>query len=387
MPFTAHYSLIMALFWANYAVVLNYASVYLLGKGFQNTEIGILTAAAALLSAAAQPLIGSYADRPRSPSVRTILLAVIGLFLVFCLLIPFSAVRSHALLFAVYTLAMMTLQSMMSLMNSLGTMTARAGGKVNFGVARGIGSLAYAVVSLLIGSAVTRYGIDLIPWAGAGIYALLAVSVRLYPFEKQPVPPVQNRQAGFLKRYPAFALILFAAVFLYSSHSMIASFMFQIICAKGGDSESFGIVMAIAAVLELPVMFAFTRLLRRISAGRWLVISGFAFVLKSAGTLLVASVPGLYAVQVTQTFSYAVITVASVYFTDRLMEPQDAVKGQALFAMTGTAGSVLGAGVGGWLIDFGGVHALLAVSVAFALAGAVMMTFGVHRQKPLPAQV
>ena len=74
---TARYSLIMAFYWSNFAVLSNYASVYLLGRGMNNTEIGIMIAAASLLAALTQPLLGAFADNPRSPSVKNILIALI----------------------------------------------------------------------------------------------------------------------------------------------------------------------------------------------------------------------------------------------------------------------------------------------------------------------
>ena len=381
MNLTVHYSMTMGLYWANYAVLLNYASVYLLGHGFRNTEIGILIAVSSLMSALLQPAIGAYADKPRSPSVRRLLLITVFLFLICCALIPLSAERSHTLLFVVYALASMLLQSMLPLTNSLGTMMARAGRKVNFGVARGVGSLAYAIVSVAIGSMTSAYGIGLIPWVSFGLYALLAVCVSLLPFEKQVIPAAAGRKIQFFKKYPSFPVVLLASALLYSSHTLINNFMFQIISSKGGDSESLGIAFAIAAMTELPVMFAFSRLLRRFSAGKWLMISGFAFLAKSAGTLLAPSVTALYGVQLMQILAYAVLTVGSVYFTDSLMEPQDAVKGQALFASTITAGSVIGSALGGRLIDGGGISALLTVSIICAAAGAVVMCFG-HAIRP-----
>lgn len=381
MNLTVHYSAIMALYWADYAVLLNYASVFLLGHGFRNSEIGILIAAAALVSALAQPLIGSYADKPRSPSVKTLLLAAVCMFLIVTILIPFSAAFSRAALFVTYALSAVVMQAMLSLTNSLGTMTARSGGNVDFGIARGVGSLAYAVTSLIIGHLTSRYGIALIPWTGVGVYVLFAVCVLFFPFQKQILPASADQKTGFLKKYPSFFIVLPAAVLLYSSHSMINNFMYQIIVSKGGDSASLGTAFAIAAVVELPVMFAFSRLLRRISAGKWLVISGFAFLAKSTGTLLVTGVKGFYGVQLLQLLAYAVITVASVYYTDALVEPQDAVKGQAYFAMTSTAGSVLGSAAGGFLIDARGISALLIVSIAFAAAGAVLMCRGIAGKK------
>lgn len=389
MNLTVHYSLMMGLYWANYAVLMNYASVYLLGHGFHNTEIGILIAAAALLSALLQPVIGAYADKPKSPSVKVLLLILTVLFLIANVMIPFSAGQSVILLFIFYTVASMLIQCMLPLTNALGTVMSRSGQRVNFGIARGTGSLVYAIASVLIGSITSGYGIDLIPWISFGLYILLSGFVSVFPFQKQIIPDAQQSSTGFLKKYPSFLIVLLASVLLYSSHSTINNFMFQIISSKGGDNESLGIAFAIAAVTELPVMFAFSHLLRRISAGKWLVISGFAFLAKGAGTLLVSDVQGFYGVQLMQMPAYAVLTVASVYYTDSVMEPQDAVKGQALFSATMTAGSVIGSAAGGRLIDLSGIPALLVASIALASVGAVVMCVGVYRgdRSALPQSV
>ncbi len=381
MNLTVHYSIIMGLYWANYAVLLNYASVYLLGHGFQNTEIGILIALSALLSAVIQPLIGSYADKPNSPSVKLLLVFIVCLFLTGNALIPPFAAYSDILLFIIYALTTMLMQIMMPLTNSLGTMTARTGKSINFGIARGIGSLSYAVTSVLAGSLITEYGIGLIPYMSLGLYAVFAFCVYLFPFQKQTVSAGQAMKASFLKKYPSFTIVLLASAFLYSSHTMINNFMFQIISSKGGDSESLGVAFAIAAMAELPIMFAFSRLLCLLPAGKWMLISGFAFLAKSTGTLLVTSVMGFYGVQLIQILAYAVLTVASVYYTDGIMEPQDAVKGQTFFATTVTIGSVFGSAAGGRLIDSIGINALLIVSIAFAAIGSIIMYFGMREPR------
>lgn len=380
MHLTVHFSLIMVLYWANFAVLSNFASVYLLGKGFQNTDIGLMIALSALASALSQPLIGAYADRENSPSVKRILLMLIVLFLLSTALIPFSAGFSAIMLFLAYAAALMLMQSMLALTNALGTLTVRAGKTINFGMARGIGSLGYAITSLLMGNAVTRYGIDFIPPAALLTYALFALCVLLFPFQKQPFPMKDASAQSFFKKYPRFLLILPAAVFLYANHALLNNFMFQIIRFKGGDTQSLGAAFAIAAIAELPMMFFFSRLLRCIPAGRWLVIGGIAFLLKAVGTLLALNVAGVYAVQLMQIFAYAVLTVASVYYADSVMAPQDAVKGQAYFAMTNTAGGVLGSALGGRLIDLAGVPQLLISAVAFALLGAALMWAGITRK-------
>ena len=386
---TFPYSLIMAFYWANFAVLLNYASVYLLGRGLPNTSIGLLISAASLLAAAAQPLLGSYADRPESPSVKKLLLIGCLCFLLLAAGIIFSADVSSPLLIVTYTLAITVMQSMMTLTNALGTVSARAGHRVNFGIARGIGSLAYALVSLAIGSAAARLGNEIIPLVSIVLYAALFLCVLPFPFKKPETPPKSaSLRKPFLRRYPAFSIVLAASVCLYTSHSLLNNFMFQILSSKGGGSEALGISSAVGALVEIPMMFLFARLLRRIPVRRWMIISGFAFLLKSIGSLLVPNVYGFYAVQTLQLFAFAVLAVASVYYADECMAPEDAVKGQAFLAMTSTVGSVIASATGGWLIDSFGIPVLLGVSIAASALGAVIMYLGIDifGKKPLPAK-
>lgn len=380
---TGHYAALMGLYWSNFAVLANYASVYLLRCGFQNTQIGLMIAAAALCSALAQPLLGAYADRPRSPSVKRILLVMIGLFLFFAALIPLSAQRMPWVLLVAYAMALMLMNSMVPLLNAVAMLSAGTGNRLNFGFARGIGSLMYACVSLLLGGAVERLGVSLIPPVAIVLYSSFWVCLLLFPFHKGKRAAVREERTRFLQKYPRFLMILLSASCLYSSHALLNNFTFQIVSFKGGSSQSMGVIFAVAALAELPMMFFFARLLRRIPAGRWLVISGVAFVCKCVGVLLVPHVAGMIAVQLIQVFAYAVIAVASVYYMNDSMEPQDAVKGQALFAMTNMVGAVIGSALGGWLLDACGVRALLWTAVGFAAAGAVTMRLGIGSlQKP-----
>ena len=56
---------------------------------------------------------------------------------------------------------------------------------------------------------------------------------------------------------------------------------------------------------------------------------------------------------------WGLMTAASVYYVNAIMEPEDVIKGQAYFTMAYTLGSVLASLLGGTLIDFAGVHSML----------------------------
>ena len=78
-------------------------------------------------------------------------------------------------------------------------------------------------------------------------------------------------------------------------------------------------------------------------------------------------------------FRWGLMTAASVYYVNALMEPEDAIKGQAYFTMAYTLGSVLGSFLGGTLIDLAGVHAMLLFSTVSAFIGALIVLIFAER--------
>lgn len=56
---TVGYSAVQGFFWTGYAGIMGFCSVYLLYAGFSNSQVGLLIAAAGLLSALLQPVAAS----------------------------------------------------------------------------------------------------------------------------------------------------------------------------------------------------------------------------------------------------------------------------------------------------------------------------------------
>lgn len=140
-----------------------------------------------------------------------------------------------------------------------------------------------------------------------------------------------------------------------------------------------GFSMALSAMLELPAMFGFVYMVKKVRCDIWFRITGIFFTLKALGTLLAPSIMTFYGVQVFQMFGWALISVSSVYYVNAIMEEQDVIKGQAYMTMTYTLGSVLGALIGGWLIDLAGVNAMLVFAVVSAAAGMVIQLLASER--------
>lgn len=386
---TAPYAYIQGFFWMSFAAVMGFTSIYLLPAGFSNTQIGLLIAVSGTISAFLQPMLATYADKPSSPSVKKIILALGGILLLSSGMLLLLHQRSMLCTGLFFGVCITVLQMLTPLVNSLGMESINQGKKLNFGVSRGMGSVAYAIAAYALGAIVAKAGEITVPISMILIYALFLFVIFRFPFTKVKRAASHSTAEGsgnplaFFSHYKRFGVVLVGWTLLYISHVLLNSFTFQIIESKGGGSSEMGVSMALSALIELPTLFVFGYLVKKVRCDIWVRVAGVFFMLKSLGSLLVTSILPFYFVQALQLGGWALITVASVYYVNSVMKEQDAIKGQAYFTMTYTLGSVIGALLGGFLIDKAGVNAMLTFSTAAAFIGMVIVFFGAERTELL----
>ena len=376
---TLGYASIQTFFWVCYAAIMGFSSMYLLQAGFDNSQVGILIAAAGLLSALLQPVAAAYADRPGSMSLRS-LIRLSGLVTLACALGLLLTRSTKPLTGLLYGLCMVLLQLTTPLVNALGIATVNSGETMNFGIARGFGSLGYAAAAYLIGLLAQRFGPVMVPVCMAVGFGCMVLSVQGYGAVKKP--ELQQKTAargGFLGRYPRYALVLVGLVLIFVSHVVLNSFTYQIVEAKGGGSGEMGTAMAFASIIELPIMFLFGWMLKKVKCHVWFRLSGVFFFLKCLGTLLCRDIPGFYAVQLFQMFGWALMTVSAVFYINAIMAPEDTVKGQACYTVSMTLGNVVGAVVAGYILDALGVQAMLVFGTLSAFLGALIVLLFAQR--------
>ena len=71
---TIKYSWLQGSFWMSFCIVFNYASVFLLSRGYSNSQIGIVIAVAGVISTLLQPIVAGLADRSRRLTLRTLVM-------------------------------------------------------------------------------------------------------------------------------------------------------------------------------------------------------------------------------------------------------------------------------------------------------------------------
>ena len=382
---TLRYAYIQGFFWMSFAAVMGFTSIYLLDAGFTNTQIGLLIAAAGTVSAFLQPALAVYADKPDSPSLKKIILILTAVLLTSSAILFLLYQRSMLLTGLLFGVCITVLQLLTPFMNALGMESINQGKKLNFGVSRGMGSVAYALASYALGAIVAAAGEITVPVTMILVYVVFLIAVLCFPFTKiKKNPSVSAEKAAenppaFFRQYKRFGIVLIGWMLLYISHVLLNSFTFQIIESKGGGSSEMGISMALSALIELPTLFLFGYMVKKVRCDIWVRISGIFFMLKALGSLLVTSILPFYFIQALQIGGWALITVASVYYVNSIMKEQDAIKGQAYFTMTYTFGSVLAALLGGYLIDKAGVNAMLLFAAGAAFIGMLIVLFSAER--------
>ena len=382
------YCVLQGSYWASFCVLYAFATVFLLSRGFESSMIGVIIAVGNILGVILQPVVASIADRSEKISLHklTAFLSVIMIVLIaFLYMIP-------NILLAVAVLFLLTdtfLQVIQPLINSVSVYYVNQGVSVDFGAARGIGSLSYAAASYILGIAVERFGTKSILMAGMLVVLIMLMTVLSMPVLSSSAAlqskQIQLKQSDvglleFANRYKYFMLTLAGVTFLFTFHNMNNAYLIKVIENVGGTSADMGRMLSIAAVTELPVMFLFSRISKHFKSSTLLIVSGIFFAMRAAGFMLAGNVMTMYLAAMLQIGSFALYIPSSVYYVNETMLDQDKFKGQAVMTATNTLGGVFGSLFGGFLIDNAGVGAMNTVCFAMAAAGAVLVFLFAGRQ-------
>lgn len=376
---TIRYAVIQFTFWVCFAGIVAFSSYYLLSRGLNNTQIGLIIAVGGLLAALLQPAAGILMDRfPRLTS--PLLLA--GVFLLVTLdalaLILFRA-AGVLLTGVLYGLLVLAVQLCQSVLNVIGVDSMSNGNQLRFNVARGAGSLGYAAAAWGIGWLTGLFSPSVV-LVVVGIAALvMIVTAWCYPLQKGGARSEveQKKDAlgpiAFLIRYPMFALLLPALVLIYISHAILNTFTLQIVSAFGAGSAEMGASTAIAAAFELVTVLGFSWFRSRFRIQTLLRVSGLFFLIKALISALANSIQMFLLAQACQIFAWGIMCIGLVFYVNELIPGSDRAKGQTYAGMTLTVANVISGVVGGRIIDGNGIHTLLLLGVAACACGCVLL--------------
>lgn len=369
------YSMLQGIYFVGFCTVMGYAAVYLGSIGMSSSLIGIVLAIANILTSIAQPVLGGFVDKSNI-SMKKVLMIMFGLCSILSVLLMFVSkvtFLAAALFIAVSTI----LYTTMPLVNSLAFAFQKQGIDVKFGVARGIGSVAYALASLVLGNVVKAVSPTLMPLAYIVIFLGILPLIRSFKMPEAEVieeKVVEKESTGaFIKKHLKFMIFLAGFVLVYFDHTIINNFFINVIRNVGGNTGDMGNAVFLAAMLELPTMALFEKYKNKINIKNTIIISAIFFTLKHTLTYFATNMFMIYLAQATQMLAYALFIPASVYYVDKLFDAKDAVKGQALVTTSMTVSGVLASFLGGILLDSMGVYETLFLGLVLSVVGTIVM--------------
>ncbi len=379
----------MLVFWASMLVVDAFMVPYLDMIGFTEAETGLVMAAIFGISILAQPAWGYLADRT---GVHRIMIAVAMAGAAAVMLIVPATGTAFALVFTCALVYSLTASSMPGLVDSWLMKTARSGARVSYGIARGFGSLGFALAGAILGGVLERHGLRLM----FPIYAVLAGIVVLVVLTTRPLlevnPPardgvsVRHALRAVLKNGRYLAL-LGANFFVLLGTRAAITFLPLRFYELGGNTAHVGWAQSVNAASEIPFMFLTAFILRRLRP-RTLLIGAMVFSVVRLVLVKVAATPSaLVWVQAVQGISFGFLLPASVHYIDRIAPAEFRSLFQALAPSIyfGLA-SFIGSAMGGVIVERLGLDTLYSLAPAVAAVGVVLFAVSLVAGRSRPAR-
>jgi len=380
---TIQYTFHQIAYWATCAGIVSFATAFLLQKGFAASTVGILLAAGNLLSCSFQPVLAQMADRVGGNVLKWMTMTMTmasALCFAFLQLLPMS----RGMFALLYLLGIFFYDAMNPLMNALNVSYTTEGYSINYGVSRGLGSLAFAFSALLIGRIMAKFGADWMVRISLGLLAVNAVMAMSYPSLVTTVSQKKREVdccsiSVFVCRYKWYCISLLGVMLLGMFHAMTENYLIEIVTPLGGDSGTVGIALFVATAVEALVMMYLEQIRRRISDNWLLKIAGLSFVLKSVLLLVAGNVIEIYAIHLLQATSYTFLSPIQMYYANNKIGAADMVKGQAFSTASYTLGCAAGNFAGGQLLSAFDVRTMLFAGIAMAVMGTAVFFLTVER--------
>ena len=376
------YTLVQVMYWAAFATFSGFQTALLLSRGFSSSQAGMLAAARCLSGILSQPAIGGWVDRHPKAGLRRVLLVCLSLALAVNLL--FYTTRPGFFGTALILLALGVVDlNLYPLLDSLAVQFINAGVEVNYSFSRGVGSFAYALACVLLGSLSAARGVEVVLVLHILFLAGLMAAVWAYPAPPTALTARKREDTHslgeLLRGNPAFARMLAAVFFAVAAVMPVVSFLVNIVKSRGGSETHLGVALFLMGASELPAALIFPRLWRRLGSRNMMLLSVVFMAAKPLVFLLTPSLPALLGVQLIQMGGYGLFTPASVYYANESVPAADRVRGQTVMMMASNGlGNMAGNLVAGFVVDWGGVNAMLVFCTILGAAGVLFALWAVR---------
>ena len=356
--------------------VCGYIAVFLQYRGMSNTEIGIVTGGACVVSIFLSPFVSSLINKIKGLTIKMILTIIfITLVVIFMVLALFEL--PTVFIMVLYMMLWSMLISTVPFLSMIAMNYIQSGETLNFGFARGLGSVSYAVSAMMLGRLIEYLN----PTVLAYVF-FIAIILALVVLYWLPDCQVQVQSAkkegnilGIIKKYKVFFFLLLGFSCTFAASTTLSTYLVNIVRKLGGSTSLYGVAVFFMAASEMPVMTITPRLIRKFDSVTLIMVAAFCYILRNFTICLAPNLPILFIGMLMQSMSYGLMTAVITYYVTYNLESHDQMMGQTMIGiMSSGLGSMIGNIFGGVLQDTFGIQSMLIFACTITVIG-VIITF------------
>jgi MFS transporter, PPP family, 3-phenylpropionic acid transporter len=370
-----------ASYWWYFAALgcfLPYIALYYQRLGFSGIEIGLLSTIGPLAVALCAPLWGALADTfgVHGAMLRGGLMGAGLLALSLTQASSFWPILLMSLAFGAST------ASIPALLDSY-SVKIGAQQNVSYGQLRLWGSLGYSLATWLIGwwMGGTVSHAFLLAYALAALLACGA-TLGLPRLAVRSGKPLRHGISIVIKQ-SSMNVLLFTLFLAAISTGIVFNYFGIYMASLGGGARLVGTATALGAISELPVLFFGALLLKRYGSLRMLIFAMSLYCVRFGLNLLVPSAAWILPIQLLHGPTFAMHLMASVTLAYQLAGPERAATAQGLISSVSYGfGAIVGALIGGALLDRFGIAATMQVALLLMGVALGVLLLGLRVIRP-----
>jgi PPP family 3-phenylpropionic acid transporter len=382
LPLT-RFTILYAILYSSFGVVSPFLPAFIQSRDIPPEQIGLIFAAGTAIRLLSAPVAGRLADR-LSARREMLALCAIAAAIGALLYLPVAGLWAIMLVSLFQAIALAPLAPLSDALALLAAKRERNAPQPGFeyGWVRGTGSAAFIVGSILVGAAVSSWGLAIILWLQAALLMMVPLATRLVPEESNRSPgqrAITKDSVAALLRLPVFRRVVLVAALILGSHAMHDTFAVIRWSAADISPRTASLLWSVSVAAEVVVFFVIgPSLVRVLSPAGAIALAGLAGAVRWGIAAVTADTTALVFTQPLHGLTFALLHLACMRLLAEHVPQQLAATAQAIYGTVGvglaTAALTL---VSGWLYARMGPEAFGFMSL-LCLA-ALPMTTGLRR--------
>ncbi|GAN00348.1 oligopeptide transport system permease protein OppB [alpha proteobacterium U9-1i] len=373
----ARVTLVMSALFGTTGMVMPYLARWLeVERGLVGAEIGLVLSLASLARIVTGPLLAFWAD---GVADRRLPMQVIAAGAVLSYAAFFFIARDLASLLFTGFVALTLMQGLVPFVEGA-LLRATEKGKFSYGVARGIGSLAFIFANIAGGAMIARFGLGAV--AAWVISSLTLTALCAFVLKRDPAPLGAHARswservdgAKALLSNRRYLILIFACGLIQSGHAFYYSFSTLVWRAQGVSPEMVGQLWAIGVLVEVAFLWSLPLLERRSTPEAFILFGAAAGLVRWFAMGFAPLGLGLWVLQGMHGFTFAAAHIGAMRLLYREAPESSAGLSQTLYsALSGGLLMGLATIFSGFLYDLAGADGYWVMALLSLAGGALAL--------------